>query len=170
MKKDNDIKIQRLVNHGIFTAIIATLTLFASIPLPVGSGGAYLNAGDAAVFASAWVLGPVGGALVSAVGSSLADLLHGAPIYIPATFIIKGLMAYLAGILFKKLGKFAPAAAGTVMPVGYFAYELILYGMSAALFGLWTNAIQYVFGAVAGALIIAAMERTKLIPHHERTK
>lgn len=159
----NDKKIRKLAVHGVFTAIIAMLTLFASVPLPVSSGGAYLNAGDAAVFLSAYVFGPVGGAVVSSVGSAIADLLHGAPIYIPATFVIKGLMALIAGILYKKLRCGALPIAGVIMPLGYFAFEYLLYGSGAALFGLWTNAIQYAFGVLAGILLILALKRSHTI-------
>ena len=166
--KSNDEKIKKLAAHGVFTAIIAVLTLFASIPLPVGSGGAYLNAGDAAVYTAAFVLGPVGGAIVAAVGSALADVLHGAVVYAPATFIIKGLMGLIAGLLFKKSRVLAPTVGGVVMPVGYFAYELLLYGIGTALFGLWTNAIQYAFGAAAGILIVIALGRAGVKGFYEK--
>ena len=167
--KTNDGKINKLALHGLFTAIIAVLTLFASIPLPVGSGGAYLNAGDAAVFTAAFALGPFGGAVAAAVGSALADVLHGALIYAPATLVIKGLMALIAGLIFKRsrLEKgrtvLAPAVGGLVMPAGYFVYELLLYGLGTALYGLWTNAIQYAFGVAAGAVIVAALKKTVVL-------
>lgn len=162
--KASDEKIKRLAVHGIFTAIIALLTLFASIPLPVGSGGAYLNAGDAAIFTASFILGPVGGMITAAVGSALADVLHGAVIYAPATLVIKGLMGLLSGILFKKSKYLAPPVSGLVMPAGYFVYELILYGIGTALFGLWTNAIQYAFGAVAGIFLVLALTRAGVRP------
>lgn len=158
--KTSDEKIKRLAVHGIFTALIGVLTLFASVPLPVGSGGAYLNAGDAAIYASAYVLGPVGGMITAAVGSALADVLHGAVVYAPATLVIKGLMGFLAGLIFKKSRYLAPPVSGLVMPAGYFLFEIILYGVETALFGLWTNAIQYAFGAAAGILIVLALSRT----------
>ena len=149
--------------HGVFTAVIAMLTLFASVPLPVGSGGAYLNAGDAAIYLAAWALGPWGGGLTAAVGSALADILHGSLIYAPATFVIKGLMGVFCGLLWKKLRHGAPAIAGVVMPAGYFLYEILLYGAETALFGLWTNAIQYAFGVTAGILLIIALGRSRAL-------
>ena len=155
--------IRSIVTHGILMAIIAVLTLFASIPLPVGSGGAYLNAGDAAVYASAYILGPWGGALVSALGSAIADLLHGAVIYAPATLVIKGLMALVCGLMLRRMKKLPPFIAGLIMPAGYFAFEILLYGTETALFGLWTNGIQYAFGAVAGMLLFMAFERAGVV-------
>ena len=161
--KANDKIIKRLALHGIFLSVIAMLTLFASVPLPMGSGGAYLNAGDAAIYAAAYVLGPAGGAVTAALGSALADMLHGAMVYAPVTLVIKGLMGLIAGLLFKRLRLGSLPIAGLVMPAGYFAFERILYGSGTALFGLWTNAIQYAFGVAAGILLIAALGRTKAI-------
>jgi uncharacterized membrane protein len=167
MNKNNenlsDARIRSLVTHAILTAIIALLTLFASVPLPVGSGGAYLNAGDAAVYASAYILGPWGGALVSALGSALADVLHGAVIYAPATLAIKGLMALCCGLMLKKLRRLPSFIAGLIMPAGYFAFEMLLYGAETALFGLWTNAIQYAFGSIAGMLLFRAFESAGIV-------
>ena len=160
--KTTDQKIKTLALHGLFTAIIAILTLFASIPLPAGSGGAYLNAGDVAIYAAAYVLGPVGGMITAAVGSALADILHGAVVYAPATLVIKGLMALIAGLIFKRSRALAPVTAGLVMPLGYFLFELPLYGMGTALFGLWTNAIQYAFGALAGTAVVLALKKAHI--------
>ncbi|MBR0135203.1 MAG: ECF transporter S component [Clostridia bacterium] len=155
--------IRSLVYHSLLTAVIAMLTLFASVPLPVGNGGAYLNAGDAAVYASAFILGPWGGAAVSGVGSALADVLHGSPVYVPATFLIKAAMALICGLLLKRFRRIPPVIAGLVMPAGYFAYELIVFDISTALFGLWTNAVQYAFGAAAGILLFHAFEKAGIV-------
>lgn len=167
--KPNEERIRRLALHGIFVSVIAMLTLFASVPLPTGAGGAYLNAGDAAIYAAAYVLGPVGGFITASIGSAVADMLHGAMIYVPATFIIKGLMGLIAGFLYKRIRHFAPLIAGIIMPVGYFAYEFLFFRESA-LFGLWTNAIQYAFGVIASAVLLIALERARAVtPWWERT-
>lgn len=158
----NDQRIKRITVYGLITAIIAMLTLFVSIPLPLGEGGAYLNAGDAAIYLGAYILGPIGGLITAAVGSALADLLHGAAIYAPATFVIKGLMGLICGFLFKKIKYAAPPVAGVVMPFGYFAFEYLLFGSAAAIYGLWTNAIQYAFGAAVGIAAIALAVKTGL--------
>lgn len=166
--KTMDKRIKAIAVHGLFTAVITLLTLFASIPLPAGTGGAYLNAGDVAIYAASYVLGPIGGMITSAAGSALADILHGSVVYAPVTLVVKGLMALIAGLIFKKSRPLAPILGGLVMPAGYFIFELILYGTGTALFGLWTNAIQYAFGVVAGILLVFALGRTKLVPHHEK--
>ena len=160
---NSDIKIKRLTVYGLITAIIAVLTLFASFPLPLGEAGAYLNAGDTAIYLAAYILGPVGGFITAAVGSAIADLLHGAAIYAPATLVIKGLMGLICGALFKKLRYASLPIAGLVMPLGYFAFELALFGSAAAVYGLWTNAIQYVFGIAAGSAVIALASKNGFI-------
>lgn len=162
-RKTNDERISAVTVFGLMTAIVTVLTLFISVPLPISSEAAYLNAGDAAVYASAYLLGPAGGAVVSAVGSALADVLHGGVIYVPATFIIKGLMALFCGLMLKRLRGWSAFIAGLIMPLGYFAYECLLFGSSAALAGVWGNLIQYAFGSAAGALLFAAFKRAGFI-------
>ena len=92
MKQD---KIKTLTWAGLMCAIVVVTTMFAAIPIP-GVQGAYANAGDAAVYASAHLLGWPWGVAAAAIGSMLADLLLGSALYAPATFIIKGVMALLA--------------------------------------------------------------------------
>ncbi len=154
-EENQDRQTRRLVVYGLITAVIAMLTLFVSFPLPLGEGGAYLNAGDVAIYFAAWALGPLGGAVTAGVGSAIADLLHGAAMYAPVTLVIKGLMGLICGALFKKLKYASLPVAGLVMPLGYFAFESAVFGAAAALYGLWTNAIQYAFGVAAGIAVIA---------------
>ena len=140
-----------------FTALFATLccigTLLISIPIPGGHG--YFNVGDVFVLLSAWFLGGVYGPVASAIGSSLADLLSGYALYAPATFLIKGLdafVAYLVCLFFKKLIKkervdFIPRALSAIageafMVLGYFLYESILYGFAGAILSVVGNLLQ----------------------------
>ena len=162
-KTISEARIKSLVTHALLMAVVTVLTLFVSFPLPLGEGGAYLNAGDAAVYASAYILGPVGGALVSGLGSALADVLHGAVVYAPVTLVIKALMGLLCGLMLKRMKRLPPFAAGLVMPAGYFAFEAALYGAETALIGLGPNAIQYAFGSIAGMLLFAAFERAGIL-------
>ena len=97
----HDEKIKRLTLAGLMCAVVVITTMFAAVPIP-GVQGAYANAGDAAVYASAYLLGWPWGVMVAAVGSGLADLLLGSALYAPATLVIKGLMALIAAKLLKK--------------------------------------------------------------------
>ena len=68
MKQD---KIKTLTWAGLMCAIVVVTTMFAAIPIP-GVQGAYANAGDAAVYASAHLLGWPWGVAAAAIGSMLA--------------------------------------------------------------------------------------------------
>ena len=155
----HDEKIKRLTLAGLMCAIVVITTMFAAVPIP-GVQGAYANAGDAAVYAAAYLLGWPWGVAVAAVGSGLADILLGSALYAPATLVIKGLMALIAAKLLRKGGMRIPRllVSGIVMVAGYFAYECIIYGASVAVLSVPANLIQAVLGAVLGSIIIKGIE------------
>ncbi len=152
-----------------FTAIFAALccigTVVITIPLPIG----FFNTGDIFVLLSGWFMGPFYGFIAAGVGSALADVLAGFPIYAPATFIIKAAMAvvgYFAATLFNKTVKKAPDFVGRavsavlaeiLMILGYFAYEAILYGAPVAVLTLVGNGMQGVFGIIGATLLCALL-------------
>ena len=151
MKQD---KIKTLTWAGLMCAIVVVTTMFAAIPIP-GVQGAYANAGDAAVYASAHLLGWPWGVAAAAIGSMLADLLLGSALYAPATFVIKGVMALLAVKLAGKVKAMIPRflICGGAMVLGYFLYECLIYGASTALISIPANLMQAVAGALLGAII-----------------
>ena len=155
----HDEKIKRLTLAGLMCAVVVITTMFAAVPIP-GVQGAYANAGDAAVYASAYLLGWPWGVMVAAVGSGLADLLLGSALYAPATLVIKGLMALIAAKLLRKGGMRIPRllVSGIVMAAGYFAYECIIYGAFTAVLSVPANLIQAVLGAVLGSIVIKGIE------------
>lgn len=108
MKKEQIIK---LCVTGMFTALICVATMVIQIPAPIVG---FLNLGDCFVLVAAWILGPWYGFVAGGIGSALADLLTGFAQYIPATLIIKGLMAVAAALLvhafFKKSDAVRPKA------------------------------------------------------------
>jgi uncharacterized membrane protein len=162
-------KTDKTVMSGLFAALTAVATLIM-IPVPSMTNG-YVNAGDALVILSAFLLGPGWGALAAALGSALTDLIYGYYIYIPATFIIKGLMALAAGTVLHNLGKkhlllsaiLASIVAELIMLAGYFGYETVLYSFAGALGSLFGNAVQAVFGAVVGTALYLALIRIPYI-------
>ena len=137
-----------------FCAVFATLclvsTLLISVPLPHG----YLNMGDVFVLLSGWLLG-FWGIPAAAIGSALADVVSGFVLYAPATFLIKGAMAFLSYLVWRFLKRsiknsrlnglslfLSATLAETVMLAGYFFFESILYGFAGATLSLIGNAIQ----------------------------
>ncbi len=160
MKTDG--KVKTIVMAGLLTAIVVVVTMFVQIPIP-NLAGAYINAGDAVCYVSAFLLGWPVGAICAGVGSALADLLLGSALYAPATLVIKFAMAAVAAAglarMKKKSGRvLVLALAGLIMLGGYFAYEWMLYGWAAASASLLFNLIQYAAGVVIGLVAIHGVE------------
>lgn len=145
-------KIRRLTAGGMLAALVAVFTAYVSVPI----AGGYFHPGDAMIALSAIVLGPYA-AIPAAIGSGLADLLAGYTIYAPFTFVIKGLVGLVAGIGCKN-GKLnvrsvcALAAAGLIVPAGYFATDCILYSLATAIASLPWNCVQALVCVAAGCV------------------
>lgn len=153
----------KFIIGGVSIALIAVTTAF--IMFPVGTAGAYINAGDALVYVCAYMLGGVLGGVCAGLGSALADIMLGVVIYAPASFVIKGLMAIIAWLFMRPPKNKTPlpalAAAGLVMPLGYYLYELFIFGSAAAFAGLMFNLIQYACGVLLGWLAITAVKKVE---------
>ncbi len=151
---------KKLAFCALFAALCCVSTLLVTVPLPNG----YFNTGDVFVLLSGWCLGPLYGAVAAAVGSALADVWSGFALYAPATFFIKGLnaaLAWLVAFFMKKLikkdsldfiSRIVSAIAGeTVMVLGYFLFEAVLYGVAGGAVALVGNTLQ---GVCCGALAV----------------
>ena len=137
-----DRKILTMTYAAMFAALCCVATMMIRVPT-IGTQG-YVNIGDTIVLLSAWMLGGVWGALAAGVGSGLADLLAGYPVYVPGTFVIKFCMAFAAWAVCNSLGEktnksfsvkiISAIIAEAIMIIGYFLYEstLLGYGLAAA--------------------------------------
>ena len=151
--------LKKIVITALFAALACVATMSVRIPTP-GTNG-YIHPGDAIVILSGVILGPVYGLVAGGIGSAMADLLGGYFVYVPITFAIKGLIAVIAGLIYKKMGKssksrYAAVVLGGITDIvlvagGYFVCEYFLYGASAAA-SIPANIIQGV-----GGLIIAVV-------------
>lgn len=140
----------------VMAGVITALTIVVRIPIP-GTGG-YLNLGDmAVVFCGLWI-GGWWGALAAGIGSATADLIGGFFIFIPVTFIAKGLEGLIAGTLGRKKPAFLIFAVFSMVAV-YFLSEIFIPGMgwSAAISELPFNLIQATVGAIGGFTIYKAV-------------
>ena len=154
---------------AMLAALTAVATLAIRIPT-LGTNG-YINTGDAVVLLSAWLLGNPYGALAAGLGSAIADLLAGYPVYIPGTAVIKFLMALAAAAVFNTISRInmpktayyiiSSVAAETIMVLGYFMYEsaILGYGAAAAAASLGSNVIQGVTCIVLGNALIHVLSR-----------
>lgn len=143
-------KIRRLTVGGMLAALVAVFTAYVSVPI----AGGYFHPGDAMIALSSAVLGPYA-AIPAAIGSGLADLLAGYTIYAPFTFVIKGLVGFIAGygcrcgkLEMRSVGMLV--LAGVVIPAGYFVTDCILYGLATAIASVAWNCLQGVVCIAAG--------------------
>lgn len=168
-----DTKIARLSLGALFASLVFIGTFILKIPTP-GTGG-YIHPGDALVILSGVFLGPNYGFLAAAVGSALADILGGYVFYAPITFAVKGCIALLAAIAFRRLAKtHSPCAAlmaGGVIDIlftvlGYGIPEALIYGPAGALASAFPNFVQGLSGMLL-AMVLYPILRTVLtrIPH-----
>lgn len=167
MKPEN---IRKMVAAALLAAIICIATL-SPYTTP---GGGYIHLGDCFVLIAGWILGPVWGAAAGAVGSALTDLILGCAVYIPATFVIKGLMAvaafFVAKLIFGK-GKalnvikylIGAIAGESIMVAGYFAYEAALYGAAGALGNIPFNLIQGASGIILSSLLVHPLMKIRYL-------
>jgi uncharacterized membrane protein len=158
-------KTKKVVLAAAVAAILFVMTFLIRIPLPMPGGG-YIHMGDAILFLSAIVLGPIHCAAAAAIGSALADVAAGATLYILPTIFIKGFMGLLMSwLLVKKRpihpGRYAVVCVlGAAMMVGgYFAFELGAKGFSYAIVALPFNGIQGTANFVAAMLLRPMAER-----------
>ncbi len=152
--------LKKTVMSALFASLACIATMSIRIPTP-GTGG-YIHPGDAVVILSGIVLGPAWGLLAGGIGSALADLLGGYFIYIPITFVIKGLVALAAGLIYRnmsatKKSRCAAVVFGGIIDIvfvtgGYFLCEAMMYGMSAAA-SIPANFIQGVSGLAIAAVL-----------------
>ena len=152
--------LKKLILAALFAALSCVATMSIRIPTPGTSG--YIHPGDAIVILSGIILGPVWGFLAGGIGSALSDLIGGYFIYVPITFVIKGLVALAAGLLHQKVGKnqksrYIAVILGGVADIilvagGYFVCEFFIYGAGAAA-SIPANIIQGVGGLVISCIL-----------------
>lgn len=165
-------KLKKTALSALLAAICFIVTRLIAIPSFYTKG--YINIGDCAVLLCAFVPGGIYGALAAAIGSALSDLTAGYPVYVPATFVIKGLMVLAAYPVFLKAKNCKSHAkrialilvgcvtAEIIMVAGYFLYELALYG-AAAVLSIVGNLIQAVTCAVIGTAAVYAFSLNKSV-------
>ena len=155
---------RKTVLSATLAAVVFVLTRFVSVPSMTAVGN--VNLGDCAVLLSAWLLPPQYAFLSAGIGSALSDLLSPYAVYTPATFLIKGLMAAVACILFSKIKPrgirliLSGIAAEVIMIAGYFVFEgIFICGWATALLNVPFNAVQGVAGLVSGILLYTAIHK-----------
>lgn len=169
---------RKLVLNALMIALVFIVTYlpFLHIPSPIAQG--YFNIGDAAIMVAALMLGKRSGFLAGAFGSALADLLYGAFIFVPITFIVKGLEGYIAGAIAARKNDDTPGygrkvlavlVGALVMAAGYFIFESIVIrqldkklAMTAIIAELPGNLVQGIVSAIVAYVFVAVLEKTSI--------
>ncbi|MBR5155563.1 MAG: ECF transporter S component [Clostridia bacterium] len=157
-------KTKRLITISLFAAITCVATM--AIRIPSGLSGGYVNMGDCVVLLSAYILGPLNGAIAAGIGSCLADIFAGYTSFAIPTLVIKFLVALVAGLMFSKAFRtkswliliVSGVAGEIIMAGGYFLVEIWLSGsVAAAAAGIYGSVIQSVFGIIASTVLYKAL-------------
>ena len=176
--RDHRNQVLKITTAAVMTALSCVLTLAVRIPSPTKG---YLNLGDCAVLLGGWLLGPVYGPIAGGVGSALADLFAGYPVYVPGTLIIKAVMAFFVSLLPYRLsgneGRHPGAAfiavsllAEAFMVAGYWLYEAVVIGegFAAAFAGVSGNAVQGIAGAAGAYFLTGVLSHTDILRRYRK--
>ena len=163
----NKLDTRTLAMASLLAALACVATMVIKVPSPTGG---YMNLGDAVVLLSAYLLGPVWGAVAAGLGSALADLFSGYTAYVPATLAIKALMAAAAALIYSGMRRrtvsllVCSLAAEAIMVAGYWLYDGLLLGsLAASAAGIPSNLVQSAFAIAASTALTAALRRSAYV-------
>lgn len=161
-------KTKTLVINALFIALTLVATMFINLKLPIMGNGGLIHLGNVPLFIAALVYGKKTGAIAGAFGMAFFDLISGWAVWAPFTFIIVGLMGYVAGLIAEKtpgkrvlVNSLAVAAALIIKVVGYYFTEVIIYGNWVLPFGSIPGNIMQV--VIAGIIVVPLVGRLKKI-------
>lgn len=144
---------------GLYSALAVLAICVFRIPGP--GGNVYFHLGETVIITAAVTMGSKEGAFVGAVSSAIADLLLGAALWAPFSFVIHGFEGYLIGELSDgKGGKrdiIAISAGVAVMIGGYTAAAGWLYGPAIMPVELLGDSMQGLLGAATAYPFIRAL-------------
>ena len=157
---------QKLAFGGMLAALVFAATYLFKIPISITQG--YIHLGDAFILLGAvlldWTAVPA-----AAIGSLLADLIAGYPLYCLPTFLIKAGVAAIAVVGCRKTQSdwvriLWFVLAELWMVLGYFLYESIFLGYGLAAAGsIGGNAIQAVAGVILASALYAVLSKVPQI-------
>lgn len=146
-------KTDNLVLTAMMLCLVCLATYALKVPNPFTQG--YVHLGDTFIFISVLTLGKKNGAIASAVGAALADIIGGYAIFAIGTFIAKGLMAYVMGTFIEYGARHSErysdsgSSDGPALPGDHKAETLIFshspYELLAMILGGLTEVVIYVF-------------------------
>ncbi|SHI95856.1 ECF transporter S component [Lutispora thermophila] len=153
-----DAKIKKVAFLGLFMALLIVATTVFRFPVP--NFNLYFNLGEGIIYLVALMFGGPAGAVVGGVGSGLADVLGGYPVWAPITLLIKGTEGFIVGILSKKVKPYLAVMSGaTFMILGYATAAGLLYGTGAVPVELAGDFVQVSVGGIIALLLHNRLEK-----------
>jgi uncharacterized membrane protein len=146
---------------AVMAAVVFVLTRLVQVPTPARG---YVHLGDAGVFFAAFAFGPWVGAIAGGLGTLLADITSGFPLWAPFSLVIHGAQGLAVGWLSRRWPDtkgliLAAVVGGAIVVLGYLGAGLLLSGLGAALGELPLNLLQVTAGAVVGVPLFLAVRR-----------
>lgn len=127
--------VKNLSAAGLFTALITIMTAYL-FHIPVGANSGYIHFGDSMIYLAAVLLPAPYALLAAGIGGALADVLCGASLWAPATFIIKMLITIPFSNRKEKIvnvrNVVATIVAFLISGTGYFFAEALIFGTKTA--------------------------------------
>lgn len=162
---------------SIFTALMIAIIFISANLIKIPTLGGFVHLGDCMVLLSAVLLGKKYGALASGIGMALVDLYSGYIVWAPFTFLIKTLMAYIAGSLLEnnhRKNYIIPfLVSGIFMVIAYFlSGAIIAYlftGETNNLIGAFLYSAKDIVGNILqiGVGIVIAIPLSKILYKQE---
>jgi len=140
-----------MTTTALFAALICITTAYI-FHIPFGLNGGYIHIGDALIYLSATILPTPYAMAAAGLGGLFADLFT-APIWAPATFFIKMLIALPFTSKKEKLvtvqNIIAVFIAAIVSIIGYYIAEMFIFGSEAAFIASVTSSLIQAIGSAA---------------------
>lgn len=144
--------VKKLSIHGLLLGILIICTVFLRIPVPTFK--LYFNLGEAVIYLTALLYGKTSAALIGGIGSALADIIGGYPIWAPISLLIKGLEGYVVGLAAEKSSPIVSIALGAfIMIIGYAITAGIMFGVGAVPIELAGDIVQVTAGAILSLIL-----------------
>ncbi len=160
-------KLKYLSVAGVMAALITLMTAYVC-HIPAGVNGGYIHFGDMLIYLAAALLPRPYALAAAAIGGGLADLLT-APMWTPATFIIKMLLVFCFANKSKKIvtsrNVLGAIPAGILTIGGYYLAEYIIFGVWPIPLSVLQNLIQS-----TGSTIFFIIVGTGLDKAHVKTR
>lgn len=162
-KQEN--KLKYLTLTGLMAAMITIMTAYIC-HIPTGINGGYIHFGDAIIYLAATLLPTPYALAAAAIGGGVADLLT-APIWAPATILIKMMIALPFTCKSTKIitphNVAAAVIAYFISGVGYFFAECLLFDAKVAFIASMSGSlIQSGGSAIFFILFGLALDKTHL--------